>query len=310
NSNAVTSEEKKQITRRRNRFHQRREKAKTQIKSQENEHPLAWKFLSYSQVNLLLQLSVEEVEKQLEEILNFNNHQTCLKEAALLDYYVSGFRWAKEMNFTCQQVSGFMTLLCMALENIRDNQMPLAENFKEFYNAVVGTRQSTSAATEDGDNEFFSVGQVTSITEYMKSSLFQHYKLYEFLFTHPQEQLVLGIEESVEVLRSRDCLVVAPLEEGMPCEAFTQYVAPAPPEHSEDEFTEELEGNYEDKQNKANNEAKNAFECYAIDDVRSVLGPLTKDVLGSFQMEISEKLRVQEELYTARIDRLKNSSDS
>lgn len=51
--------------------------------------------------------------------MNFKNLQTCLKEAILLDYYVSGFLWARGMDFSIIQYSKFMTLLDMLLHNLR-----------------------------------------------------------------------------------------------------------------------------------------------------------------------------------------------
>lgn len=45
-----------------------------------------------------------------------------MKEAALLDYYVCGFCWAKEANFTPRQTSFTMAVLHMLLDNIRGEE--------------------------------------------------------------------------------------------------------------------------------------------------------------------------------------------
>ncbi|XP_066549443.1 ciliary-associated calcium-binding coiled-coil protein 1 isoform X2 [Amia ocellicauda] len=271
--------------------------------------PLPETILSSAQITVLLTLSVEEVQKKLEEILGFENHQTCLKEASLLDFYVSGFWWAKEMNFTVQQISAFMTLQHMVLENIKDKQMPLVDNFKEFATALAETGQ-VALSKKEGD-EFFSLAQATSITDYFRSSVFQHYKLYEFLFKHPREELIVGIEEDIEVIGSGESLFVAPLEEGMSSDIFSRYVVPQPAEENTDELSAELvkepRGDREETQSGADTEVTDPHEGFAVEEVRSVLGHLTGDALGSLQMEISERLRVQEETYAARIDRLKES---
>lgn len=57
--------------------------------------------------------------RSLEEFLNFKQLKTSLKEAILLDYYTAGFWWAKEMDFSLVQLSGFMDLLNFLLENLR-----------------------------------------------------------------------------------------------------------------------------------------------------------------------------------------------
>lgn len=57
--------------------------------------------------------------RKLGTFLNFKNLETCLKDAILLDYYVSGFLWARGMDFSIIQYSKFMTLLAMLLQNLK-----------------------------------------------------------------------------------------------------------------------------------------------------------------------------------------------
>lgn len=57
--------------------------------------------------------------RKLGMFLKFKNVQTCLKDAIILDYYVSGFLWARGMEFSTVQHSKFMTLLDMLLQNLK-----------------------------------------------------------------------------------------------------------------------------------------------------------------------------------------------
>jgi len=52
-------------------------------------------------------------------ILNYEQHEVELKEAAQLDYYVTAFHWAIKNNFDDRQLSGFMTLVTNLLHNIK-----------------------------------------------------------------------------------------------------------------------------------------------------------------------------------------------
>lgn len=132
--------------------------------------------------------------RRFKDILTFRNQQTCMKDAALLDYFVNGFCWAKEMKFTCQQISFIMALLQHLLDNIKrnlkwfelftesslvvflttltllhflsDKQMSLADNFKVFTQIMNVSRRSPSAETDV--SVLFTADQIRSITQYIR----------------------------------------------------------------------------------------------------------------------------------------------
>ncbi|NXP55581.1 CBCO1 protein, partial [Heliornis fulica] len=128
---------------------------------------------------------------QLEEFLNFKQLKTSLKETILLEYYTAGFLWAKEMNFSLIQLSGFMDLLNFLLENLRDKHMTLGDNLKELGRSMAGIGECDS---ESGDLNFFSIEQAKAVIDYLTISLFKHYKLYEYLFHSPGDEFVISNE--------------------------------------------------------------------------------------------------------------------
>lgn len=65
----------------------------------------------------------------MKDILGFKNHKTCMKEAALLDYYVCGFWWAKEASFSPTQTSFTMAVLHLLLDNVRGGEVTNQEVF-------------------------------------------------------------------------------------------------------------------------------------------------------------------------------------
>nr|XP_019938372.1 PREDICTED: uncharacterized protein C10orf107 homolog [Paralichthys olivaceus] len=96
----------------------------------------------------LQRCSAAELEAELKEILGLRNHQTCMKEAALLDYYVCGFWWTKENKFSPKQTSFTIAVLHMLIDNIRVKQMGLLENLMEFAKALAAACQ---CLTSGGD---------------------------------------------------------------------------------------------------------------------------------------------------------------
>ncbi|KAG5263015.1 hypothetical protein AALO_G00281520 [Alosa alosa] len=293
-----------------------------EVIDQENEEPtIQWALQTLEQISLLRELTVDEVQLKFEDVLQFKNQQTCLKEAALLDYFVSGFWWAKEMNFSSEQTSFVMALLQSSIDNISEKQMSFVDNFTEFGKTLIDLRKTPSA---DGNPPLFDVEQAKSITNYFTSSLFQHYRMYEFLFSQSRDKKLLGMERHIEVIDAAK--LFAPLEEGMPVDVFQHYLAPAQPESPEEQAAKERRGEEEEKEevggtdersegegergDTLEEEEEEEEEKYSVEEVREVLREMTKEMMGNLQAEFTEKLRIQEESYTARIERLKSVSSN
>ncbi|TRZ21378.1 hypothetical protein HGM15179_005717 [Zosterops borbonicus] len=151
-------------------------------------------FLSLSQITALSEENLEGVEKKMEEFLNLTQLKTSLKEAILLDYYTAGFWWAKEMNFSLIQLSGFMDLLNFALENLSGKRMTLGDNLKELERAMTGIGEKESEKRSLFDLSSFSIEQAKAIIDYLVTSLFKHYKAYEYLFHSRREEPVISYE--------------------------------------------------------------------------------------------------------------------
>ncbi|KAM3834345.1 ciliary-associated calcium-binding coiled-coil protein 1 [Vipera latastei] len=265
---------------------------------------MAWRFLSLAEVSIMLEQDIAGIEKSLEEFLNLKHRLTNLKEAALLDYYVSGFWWAKGLDFSSVQIGGFMTLQNLLLDNLETYHMTLEENIQELASAMAGIGLSNSEISSGF--EFFTIDQAKAIISYVKSSLFQHYTLYEYLFHSPREELVIGDEKVVELVNPAKTPFPAPLEEGLPSDIYSKYVALTPGEEEQEEATKEPEGVLAEEPAEEQ-VTVDPLMGYTIEDIRSVLGPLTNDLISNIQSEIYERLQMQEDTYSARIEKLKKA---
>lgn len=86
-------------------------------------------YLSKSCYIKLILLCIFYVCREIKEILGYKNHTTCMKEAALLDYYGCGFWWAKEASFSPTQISFTMAVLHSLLDNVRGGEITNQEVF-------------------------------------------------------------------------------------------------------------------------------------------------------------------------------------
>ncbi|KAM8837029.1 ciliary-associated calcium-binding coiled-coil protein 1 isoform 2-T2 [Spinachia spinachia] len=182
------------------------------------DNTLQWEAAPQQQVHALLSMAEEQLPAEMTKILGFSNTHVCMKEAALLDYYVCGLWWAKETNFTAEQTSFSMAVMQRLLDNIKEKQMPLVENlmgFAEALGAAVQWRTSEECRTPLLEEE-----EAKALITYIRNSLFQKYRLYELLFTTSREELLTGAERTIEVFGCHGA--IAPLEEGLPTHLHSQ----------------------------------------------------------------------------------------
>ncbi|XP_059890925.1 ciliary-associated calcium-binding coiled-coil protein 1 isoform X1 [Delphinus delphis] len=271
---------------------------------QEHEGILCPDFLSVAQITEMLAEDIDGVQQKLEKFLNFRNLQTCLKEASLLDYYVSGFLWARGMDFSVIQYSKFMTLLDMLLHNLKTLHMSIEDSIKWLREVMAEIGPSHSQKNEEWN--IFDVKQANAIVDYLKVSLFQHYKLYEFLFFSAREEIVIGTEQVIEVVKPAGHAFPDPLEEGISFDIYSTFIEPPPILDMEMKGLNQEQGP-EESQPEADTSETDPLAGFTIEDIKLVLGQVTDDILISIQTKINEKLQIQEEAFNARTEKLKKA---
>ncbi|KAF6107766.1 ciliary associated calcium binding coiled-coil 1 [Phyllostomus discolor] len=248
---------------------------------QEHEEILSPDFLSVAQITEMQAEDIDGVQKKLAMFLNFKNLQTCFKEAILLDYYVSGFLWAKGMDFSIIQYSKFMTLLDMLLHNLRTLHMSLEDSLKWLGEVMAEIGPSNLQKNEKWS--IFDTKQANAIIDYLKISLFQHYKLYEFLFYSTREEIVIGTEQMIETVKPSGGLFPNPLEEGISFDIYSAFIEPPPTLDTEMKGLDQEQGP-EDSQPKASASDTDDLVGFTIEDVKSVLAQVTDDILIGIQV--------------------------
>lgn len=271
---------------------------------------LAWKVLTEEQTQSMKELTVHELEVKLAEVLLIENYHISLPEACILDYYVAGFWFAKEQNFTLQQISAFFTLLKVMLDNIKEKQFSLVNNIQKFRLLLAGI--GVENCSQNGGLECFDVNQAKLITDYFIESFFQHYKLYQFLFTQePQEEVVLS-ELTVEVPPLATVPFPPPLDEGMTEEMWREHLM-TPPQAPEVDKQEEGEMNIHETE--AHSGELTNPDSETIDDLlasiepqqlKSLVNKAADEVLGNFKAEVETRLRERETFLLGKMGKLQS----
>ncbi|XP_072177346.1 ciliary-associated calcium-binding coiled-coil protein 1-like [Diadema setosum] len=283
-----------------------------EAKAVEKDDSLAWKVLTNTQVQDLMGLpNVEEVEKKIAQILQLTNYAIDLKEATLLDYYVSAFWWAKEEGFDAQQTSGFFTVVHTLMSNVKDN-LSASQNLEAFRNMLVGI--GTESSETNGGLDFLNVKQAKLIGDYLESTLFQHYSLYYFLHHVEREEQIVCTDLCVEVLPPASMPYPPPLDEGLEEAVFIKHLAPPVPTEEEEKETagdkpEETEpqtgdGSGDSAQENDADVTKDILAGVTVAEVQDVFDKVAKEMFAGLQDEIALKLREREADIITRINRI------
>ena len=59
--------------------------------------------------------------------------------------------------------------------------------------------------------------------------LFQHYKLFQFVFSHTQAEEIIGLDLTCELVLPADVPYPPPLAEGLPHSVWEKYIKTPPP---------------------------------------------------------------------------------
>ncbi|KAK7919488.1 hypothetical protein WMY93_010772 [Mugilogobius chulae] len=172
---------------------------------------LQWDVMSLEQLQDAMGKREEELHVLLSNKLNLTNSNVCMKEAALLQYYLQGLCWARDTHFSPLQTSFTVAVLDMLIRNITERDMDFVDNVLEFAKALAVACQCPSS--DEGPSPLLSTEQAKGLIRFI-NSLFQKYQLYKALHSSAQEAQLFCAQETVDSLWSQDTLV--PLEEGIP----------------------------------------------------------------------------------------------
>lgn len=286
----------------------------------ESKDSLAWKVLTDVQTKDIIEAeNVDQVQEKVQSFLQISQHECDLREASVLDYYVAALWWTKEQQFNNEQTSAFFTVAHIMLENIKDKQMNVVDNIQEFKRLFAGI--DVDKAEASGGLECFDMAQAKSVTDYFYTSVFQHYKLYEFMFSATQAEEIIGTDLEVEVAPPCERPWPPPLEEAVSVVVHQEFIAtpPATPQsqHAEDspagaaeagdvaEADQELSLSGEDTQKEADLLAQLSTE-----EIKSIMQEVCDEMLSGLQVEVAQKIRDKENAFITRINKIHKIAES
>ncbi|ORX81545.1 hypothetical protein BCR32DRAFT_10110 [Anaeromyces robustus] len=162
---------------------------------------LQWNDLSLQQINQFYDTNIQQNAIKLIESW-FPSDESLTKKRILYDFYYFILMFAKEINLEPIQTSIFFSIMKKTHEVcISSPYMKLEEDYALFQNLIL----KHSIDRPPFSKKYFSLDQISKITEYATNTYFRHYSLYKYTFTKQQKltlntnQTVHNQEEKVEV---------------------------------------------------------------------------------------------------------------
>jgi len=151
---------------------------------------LQWHDLSLKQINQFYDTSVQQ--NAIELIASwFPSDDSESKKRILYEFYYFILMFAKEINLEPIQTSIFFSIMKKTHEKcISSPYMKLDEDYALFQNLLL----EHSVDRPHFSKKYFSLDQITKITEYATNTYFRHYSMYKYTFTKQQKLTLNTIE--------------------------------------------------------------------------------------------------------------------
>ncbi|KAH9520422.1 hypothetical protein Btru_060742 [Bulinus truncatus] len=278
-------------------------KSKEGKDSEDDDHKKSeFPFLILSQAKCeeLLKMTVTEMESELANSFKLQP-ATDLKDASVLDYHVGAAYWAKQQGYNAKQFAGFFSISYQLLQKIKDEKCSMVDLFKAYHKklAGIGTEEKNN-----GEMDFFSIDQAKNITDYLHSSIFQHYKLYSFLFSRPQLEEILCCDLSLETPLPAKTPYPPPLDEGLLESVYKEFLV-LPISSSAEQTDSDASKSTTKTEVNLPEDVEDLFAKLSPEDVRMIIQEVSSEVLYSLQSNVENKIKTQETTVLSKINKIK-----
>ncbi|BFY97234.1 hypothetical protein BsWGS_00274 [Bradybaena similaris] len=251
----------------------------------------------------ILKLSIEGVESTLQQKLELTA-ETNLRDAILLDYYVSAVFWATQQGYTAQKLSDFLSVVHAMIQKVKEEHASVVELIKELQ--MMTSECDKDCRPIDRTMQHFSKEEMKAVTGYFYSSLFQHLRLYQYVFSRGQTEEMIASELSVELPLPAETPFPPGLDEGMSESIMTEcLLLQTPPLEAED-----IEASRAPSDIDVPTELVDTFAKLTLKDAKSIINEACATVLSNLQSDFEGKLKTHEATVLGKITKIRGEDSS
>ncbi|KAI8799436.1 flagellar C1a complex subunit C1a-32-domain-containing protein [Cladochytrium replicatum] len=168
--------------------------------------PLTWSVLTPSQLADIEGSTVELGLAKLGSCMGLSAWKEDLQSNAALSFHYSNVQFSKENNFTPEQTAALLSIMKFTVDKSIEKGLTMSESLSMFkqlllsHNRSPSTRCTGGSVAESGGPtwDLFGTPETKAVMKLAMSTIFQHYRLYQAVFSTEQEKEVIKCTVSIE----------------------------------------------------------------------------------------------------------------
>merc|ERR1712007_43461 len=217
------------------------------------------------------------------------------------DLYLLAVHFAQQHSFTDTAAGGLITILYHVIARILEDKS-LPEIVFESSELLTGTKDFKEAQKFD----FLSTDETILISEYLQTTIFQHFSLYKCALLREQEETIISLEKIIYTCPPLGSFDPPPLAEAISDHDIEVYLNAPPPEpEAIEEEGDEEEGSEEIEKE----DGGDSNPLISLGNVQTVLDTMGEEMIDKFSKDIKGKCTVKENQYMSRLGKVKKALD-
>lgn len=241
-------------------------------------------FLSQEQIADLLESDSEASAIKMAAFMGISNWREDLQMNINLSFLLNAFYSAKEFGLSPGQISAFVGIMKITMEKSMEKGLTHIKSI-ELFRKVMANHSIIFPGSEE-QVPVFGPTEISVLIQHAVSGIFQHYRLFQYVFSMEQEKMDIEVKVTVEKPQS-----ATPLIEAVTLEAYEAEQAKL-----RQQQLEELETRARLEMER-DASVPNPFDVLSSDEIKSVATDVVIDLLKGmrhhFDLVIDEQISKQ-----------------
>ncbi|KAL5033832.1 hypothetical protein BDV3_003473 [Batrachochytrium dendrobatidis] len=174
----------------------------------EGDASLSWLYLTQENIDELKACEPDDELGKLAQIIGMPLWKDDIQCSILMSFYYSNYYFSKENKFSPIQISVFFSIMKLTLDKSLEKSLTHTQTLSEFKKLLFDSLAEPSSPAilanstnqiEDPTSSIFEPAECKLIIDYAMTTLFQHFKLFHYVFNNDQEKQEVSWPVALEI---------------------------------------------------------------------------------------------------------------